>query len=144
MQCPPAPAALVTNHEASRSRCSSFGADTGSDTPPLSISGGSSVHSGLQYSIDVAQLNALLYNPSDSAMGSGVGTIRACPRPRGQGHVHRMSFPNNRLSIYETIEEESGSPPREPAVFKAPEHGKEAPLKMLEPAVQIMQWDNDT
>ena len=36
-------------------------------------------------------------------------------------------------------EEESGLPPGEPAVCKAPEHGKEGTVKVLEPAVQIAQ-----
>ena len=117
------------------------------DTSPLSISGGSSVNSGSQYSIDVAQLNDMLSDTGDTVMGAGTATgtatVRARPRPRGQVHLNRLSFPNNRSSVYETIVEESGSPPRENAVFKAPEHKNEVAPKPLEPAVHIVQWDDD-
>ena len=147
---PPAPIATSASvagpsreREASRSRCSSFGTSTatGTDTPPLSMSGGSSVHSGSQYSIDVAQLNALLSDPSEAVMtAAGMATLRARPRPRNR---NRLSFQGNRTSVYETIEEESGSPPREKSAFKAPEAGDNSNVKPLEPAVQIVQWDDD-
>lgn len=135
----PAPPVAVESREPSRSRCSSFGTSTGANTPPLSISGGSSINSGSQYSIDVAQLNAMLSDSSDAAIASGTATVRARPGPRGQGHRNRLSFTQNRSSVYETIEEESGSPPREMAV---PERVK-ATARATEPAVHVVQWDDD-
>ncbi|KZT71092.1 hypothetical protein DAEQUDRAFT_136451 [Daedalea quercina L-15889] len=89
---------------ASRSRSSTVSASSGGDTPPLSMSDGSSQSGGSQSSIDVGHLNALLLNVTHPV--SAAARARRT-RARGQGHRRRISQARaSRTSVYETIEEE--------------------------------------
>ncbi|KAH9837979.1 uncharacterized protein C8Q71DRAFT_898946 [Rhodofomes roseus] len=91
---------------ASRSRSSTVSASSGGETPPLSLSDGSSQSGGSQSSIDVGQLNALLLNVANPS--SGIARNRVRTRARGTGHRRRISQARaSRSSVYETIEEES-------------------------------------
>lgn len=90
---------------ASRSRSSTVSASSGAETPPLSMSDGSSQSGGSQSSIDVGHLNALLLNATHP--NSGIARARRA-RARGTGHRRRISQARaSRSSVYETIEEES-------------------------------------
>ncbi|ESK93500.1 hypothetical protein Moror_1670 [Moniliophthora roreri MCA 2997] len=91
------------------STCTS--SSSGADTPPLSISDGSSISEGSQSSIDIAHLQEILANTSHPASLRPRNRARA----RGQGHRRRISQARaSRSSVYETIEEELSSPESSP------------------------------
>ncbi|KAL6299475.1 hypothetical protein BKA93DRAFT_870647 [Sparassis latifolia] len=96
---------------ASRSRSSTC-TSSGAETPPLSLSDGSSQSSGSQSSIDLSHLSTLLSTATHPS--SGVARVRARARARGTGHRRRISQARaSRSSVYETILEEAsvaGSP----------------------------------
>ncbi|KAK7047178.1 hypothetical protein VNI00_006844 [Paramarasmius palmivorus] len=92
------------------STCTS--SSSGADTPPLSISDGSSISEGSQSSIDIAHLQEILANTSHPASLRP----RARARARGQGHRRRISQARaSRSSVYETIEEELSSSESSPS-----------------------------
>lgn len=95
-------------------RSSTYTDSSGAETPPLSISDGSSQSSGSQSSIDIAKLNAILTNIAHPMAGHARNPIRA--RARGQGHRRRLSQVDpSRSSVYETIQEENVSAQNTPA-----------------------------
>ncbi|KAF9527941.1 hypothetical protein CPB83DRAFT_855475 [Crepidotus variabilis] len=94
----------------SRSRSSTCTSSSGTDTPPLSASDGSSTSDGSQSSIDLSQLNVALSNATHPLSSTGRHRTRA--RARGTGHRRRYSKANmSRSSVYETIEEEVSNTP---------------------------------
>ncbi|KAL1696581.1 hypothetical protein GGG16DRAFT_85014 [Schizophyllum commune] len=92
----------------SRSRSSTYTASSGTETPPLSASDGSSISDGgSQSSIDLSQLSMSLTNATHP-----ITRLAGRSRPRGHGHRRRASRQAHishisRSSVYETIEEES-------------------------------------
>ncbi|KAF7791167.1 hypothetical protein EIP86_002178 [Pleurotus ostreatoroseus] len=88
----------------SRSRSSTV--TSGTETPPLSLSDGSSMSGGSQSSIDLGNLNDLL--TASVKPSSGISRARSARiRARGTGHRRRFSSAHaSRASVYETIQEE--------------------------------------
>ena len=95
--------------------CSSMcTSSSGGDTPPLSLSDGSSNSGGSQSSIDLSQINFALSNAMHPMPTAGRNRARA--RARGTGHRWRYSKSHiSRSSIYETIEEEMSNASSSPA-----------------------------
>ncbi|KAF8959872.1 hypothetical protein BDZ97DRAFT_1666634 [Flammula alnicola] len=90
---------------AARSRSSTCTSSSGTDTPPLSASDGSSMSEGSQSSIDLSQINVALSNATHPMSTFSMNRVRA--RARGTGHRRRYSKAHiSRSSVYETIEEE--------------------------------------
>ncbi|KAF8867965.1 hypothetical protein CPB84DRAFT_1810241 [Gymnopilus junonius] len=88
-----------------RSRSSTYTSSSGTDTPPLSASDGSSISGGSQSSIDLSHINIALANATHPV--STISMNRARARAPGTGHRRRYSKANiSRTSVYETIEEE--------------------------------------
>ncbi|TFK33165.1 hypothetical protein BDQ12DRAFT_448473 [Crucibulum laeve] len=106
---------------ASRSRSSTCTSSSGGDTPPLSVSDGSSVSGGSQSSIDLSHLNLALANATYPM--STLARNRNRARARGHGHRRRYSKAHaSRSSVYETIQEEisvASSPARSLASKKS-------------------------
>ena len=95
----------------SRSRSSTCTSSSGADTPPLSVSDGSSISGGSQSSIDLSDVNILLANSTHPTAEVDRNPVRA--RARGNGHRRRFSQAKARMSrssVYETIEEEIPTP----------------------------------
>ncbi|KAK0244974.1 hypothetical protein EDD85DRAFT_1348 [Armillaria nabsnona] len=103
----------------SRSRsstCTSNSGTSGSDTPPLSSSDGSSMSEGSQSSIDLEEINVALTNATHPMSSNQRNRVRA--RARGHGHRRRYSHTQtSQSSVYETIQEEA-SPMSSPGTQK--------------------------
>ncbi|PBK61490.1 hypothetical protein ARMSODRAFT_1025623 [Armillaria solidipes] len=103
----------------SRSRsstCTSNSGTSGSDTPPLSSSEGSSMSEGSQSSIDLEEINVALTNATHPMSSNQRNRVRA--RARGHGHRRRYSHTQiSQSSVYETIQEEA-SPMSSPGTQK--------------------------
>ncbi|TDL15217.1 hypothetical protein BD410DRAFT_845383 [Rickenella mellea] len=141
----------LANRSLPDSRPESYVISSGADTPPLSVSDGSSQSSGSQSSIDLGRLNVLLTNATHPVSNAAMARSRA--RARGNGHRRRVSqAPASRTSVYETIEEEvpglshshSPSPVKLSTTEKHSVHNSPANQAFFhEPQVEIVQWDDD-
>lgn len=126
----------------SRSRSSTV--TSGTETPPLSHSDGSSVSGGSQSSIDLGNLDNLL--TASVKPSSGISRARSARiRARGTGHRRRLSQARaSRSSVYETIQEEpvifshSPSPTRKQALSNLL---KAAPPSTMNDSVYIVDAD---
>lgn len=137
---------------ATRSRSSTV--TSGTETPPLSLSDGSSASGGSQSSIDVGQLNDLL--TASVQPYSGIARARTTrARARGTGHRRRLSIARaSRSSVYETIQEESlvlsGSPTpvksaEQSSLLRAapPEFSTDSVYVVDPETASISDWDDE-
>ncbi|KAA1479222.1 hypothetical protein DENSPDRAFT_830309 [Dentipellis sp. KUC8613] len=134
---------------ANRSRSSTYTASSsGAETPPLSISDGSSLSSESESSVDLSHVSAMLANMTHPTSGEVRNRVRA--RARGHGHRRRVSAARaSRSSVYETIEEEISieSPPRD-RFLPGPDKTVLSPVPdhvMIVDAEesQSMEWDDE-
>ena len=106
LTCPSVNSTQVFSRPGRASRSRSSTVTSGTETPPLSMSDGSSASGGSQSSIDIGHLNNLL--TATTQPSSGIARARTSRvRARGTGHRRRFSQARaSRSSVYETIQEE--------------------------------------